>query len=198
MFTPIDRYEEFKADTINTRLAQLEARLLTTRDPSEIITEAALAASTETISIDVATSAYAMLHLTAALTVNGLGPVLRFNYDTTGSYGWGHFRVYSANWAGTAGAPSPNPTMIPLSRAGGAETVTTCNIDLWITFAPTTAFHQTLVLGEGVAISADTAVYTVGGSYRYRPASIQLTFNTTGSGYIYDVGSTYRLEGVRA
>lgn len=197
MFTPIDRYDPFDAATINARLQQLEDALIAYRDPNEIVVESTLTASTETISIDPTTTTWDMLHLTATLILSGLSPVLRMNSDTAGNYGWGYFRSRSASWVGTAGAPAPNPTMIPLDSAGAAETVTKCTFDLWITTIPT-GFYQTMVIGEGLALSTNNTIYQIGGSYRYIPTVIQLTFNTTGSGYLYSAGSTYRLEGIRA
>lgn len=197
MFTPIDRYDEFNAATINARLTQLETRLLALRDPNEVIVEGTLTAATETINIDPTTTEWAMLHLTAALLISGQGQVLRFNNDAAGNYSWARIDARTAGWGVSWGTASPNPTMIPLPLSGAGEVTTVCNIDLYITPTPT-GFYQTMVLGEGLALSTNNTVFQMGGSYRYTPTLIQLTFNTTGSGYLYSVGSTYRLEGIRA
>ena len=194
----IERYDEFNAATLNSRFAQLEAQYNLIRNPFETIAAGTLAAPTAEINIRVVGASWSLIKLQLAMPFTGVGgcqPVLTVN-NSNGDVGYknANFSVGGSGAVQTTSALGSSSASILFDTANGLPLI----VDAWIT--PYSGGFAMLGSATGTSSAGGGGIMARRFGSMYAPyaiESLQMRFFIGCEG-TYDVGGTYRLEGMRA
>lgn len=189
----ISRYDENNVDTFNGALDRLEVLALSRVNRMTPITTGTLTSVMTEINMDLGATSWAFLVLRATLTMTAANStiVMRGNHDLTVDS-----RYYSAlteTYSGTGMFGTSSPNYASLGR--GDTNPAFIEATIWPNSLGFALIGRNSVLtttAPAFAVDRFGSVYT-GGTIA---TSLQLTI-VSGSGS-FAVGSTYRLEGVRA
>jgi hypothetical protein len=192
MSDPIARYAENTAATFNAGLARLEALVLATGNVIDLVDSGTLTTTESEISMDLGSTEWAFLMLRASLITSAGNDILMYGNHDIGA----GTRYCSDLLSAVASGSLSGSTTTSIAYAGRADTnAGFIEATIWpnsLGFAMSGCCNLLRADADGLQVLRFGSVYT-GGTIA---TSLQLRPFT--AGVMFAVGSTWRLEGVRA